>query len=212
MFPSVAAVWVFHFLEWTESLCVARLNLETRRVLQPILLQLTGTAVRRASGVRGHRVAYLSHHFPAFNIVCLWRLSCGYLKEILGTSCAFSKSRHSRTLTSGNLGTRTTYTAYVTALHHSLTRQLADDLETKYVCHRDAPKNDLVDHCAANQTVLSMHFGHVHFDKFKTGRVLKLTWLVSIQADKLDIAHFALQRAAPLINGLLTHLAHHRGS
>jgi len=83
MFPSVAAVWVFHFLEWTESLCVARLNLETRGLLEPILLQLTGTAVRRASGVRGHRVAYLSHHFPAFNIVRLWRLSCGYLKEIL---------------------------------------------------------------------------------------------------------------------------------
>ena len=96
MFPTVAAVWVsvFHFLEWTESLCFARLNFDTRGLLEPILLELTATAVRRASGVRGHRVAYLSEHFPGFNIVRLWRLSCGYLKEILERLAHASVRRH----------------------------------------------------------------------------------------------------------------------
>ena len=39
--------------------------------------------MRRATGVRGHRYALVSLQFPGFNIVRLWRLTAGYLKEIL---------------------------------------------------------------------------------------------------------------------------------
>ena len=115
MFPSLAAVWIFHFLEWTESLVTARLSRGTRGALEPILLQLTERAVRHATGVRGHRQAWESEHFPGFNIVRLWRLSCGYLKEILegrhvghgvGTSFASSKCKLSTTRTTGKLAGR----------------------------------------------------------------------------------------------------------
>ena len=94
MFPSLAAVWIFHFLEWTESLVTARLSRGTRGALEPILLQLTERAVRHATGVRGHRQAWVSEHFPGFNIVRLWRLSCGYLKEILEGLARGSRRRH----------------------------------------------------------------------------------------------------------------------
>ena len=85
---------VFHFLEWTESLLVARLSLVTRGLLEPVLLDLTETAVRHAAGVRGHREVRVSRHFPGFNIVRLWRLTAGYLKEILGDLARCRGGRH----------------------------------------------------------------------------------------------------------------------
>ena len=93
MFPALAAMWIFHFLEWTESLLVARLNLATRGLLEPVLLEMTETAVRHATGVRGHREAWVSRHFPGFNIVRLWRLTGGYLKEILEDRHRFTNQR-----------------------------------------------------------------------------------------------------------------------
>ena len=78
MFPAIVALVVFECLEWTESLVTARLSWTTRTLLEPILLD------RRATGVRGHRYALVSLQFPGlFNIVRLWRLTAGYLKEIL---------------------------------------------------------------------------------------------------------------------------------
>lgn len=94
-------MWVFHFLEWTDSLLVARLNRATRGLLEPVLLQMTETAVRHATGVRGHREAWVSRHFPGFNIVRLWRLTGGYLKfsrawlvaPDVGACCATSRRK-----------------------------------------------------------------------------------------------------------------------
>lgn len=94
MFPSLAAMWIFSCLEWTESLVTARLSRGTRDLLEPVLLQLTETAVRHATGVRGHPRAWVSEHFPGFNIARLWRLSCGYLKEILHGLARGSGRRH----------------------------------------------------------------------------------------------------------------------
>ena len=68
MFPSVAAMWVFQFLEWTESLLVARLNLDTRGLLEPLLLDMRETAISHAA----RREAWLSPVFPPkFKIVRL---------------------------------------------------------------------------------------------------------------------------------------------
>lgn len=83
MFPAIVALVVFEFLEWTESLVTARLSRTTRTLLEPILLDLLETLVRRATGARGHRYALVSLQYPGFNIVRLWRLTAGYLREIL---------------------------------------------------------------------------------------------------------------------------------
>lgn len=77
MFPSVAAMWVFQFLEWTESLLVARLNLDMRGLLKPLLLDMTETAISHAA----QREAWLSPVFPEeFKTVAL---DGRVLKEIL---------------------------------------------------------------------------------------------------------------------------------
>lgn len=52
-------MWVFQFLEWTESLLVARLNLDTRGLLEPLLLDMTETAISHAA----QREAWLSPVF-----------------------------------------------------------------------------------------------------------------------------------------------------
>ena len=83
MFPAIVALVVFECLEWTESVVTARLSWTTPTLLEPILLDRLETLVRRATGVRGHRYALVSLQFPGFNIVRLWRLTAGYLKEIL---------------------------------------------------------------------------------------------------------------------------------
>ena len=61
---------------------MARLSLETRGVLEPILLDVTETAIRQAT------------IFAGFNIVRLWRLTGGYLKQVLELLACHPGSRH----------------------------------------------------------------------------------------------------------------------
>ena len=93
MFPSLAAMWIFRLLEWTESLLVARLSMGTRGVLEPVLLQMSVTALRTASGNHGRPDIFVSTHFPAFNIVRLWRLTGGFLQKALENLARHSRNR-----------------------------------------------------------------------------------------------------------------------
>lgn len=100
MFPAIVASW---------PRVTARLSRTTRNLLEPLLLDLTESAVRRATGVRGHRYASVSLRFPALNIVrrqnvtwshnywlaillliCLdlfvWNKECGFVRLLIGSS------------------------------------------------------------------------------------------------------------------------------
>ena len=93
MFPSLAAMWIFRLLEWAESLLVARLSRGARGVLEPVLLQMSETALRTASGNHGRPDIFVSTHFPAFNIVRLWRLTGGFLQKALENLARHSRNR-----------------------------------------------------------------------------------------------------------------------
>lgn len=102
MFPAIVASWP------RADLVTARLSRTTRNLLEPLLLDLTESAVRRATGVRGHRYASVSLRFPGLNIVrlnvtwsynywlaillliCLdhfvWNKESGFVRWLIGSS------------------------------------------------------------------------------------------------------------------------------
>ena len=83
MFPTAVAMNVFLWLEWVESLVVARASQSTRSVLEPALLLLSQSALRAVARDHGRPQVFVSEHFPAFNVVRLWRLTGGWLKKYL---------------------------------------------------------------------------------------------------------------------------------
>jgi len=83
MFPTAAAMYVFLWLEWVESLVVARASQSTRALLEPTLLRMSQNALRAVASDHGRPQVFVSQHFPAFNVVRLWRLTGGFLKKYL---------------------------------------------------------------------------------------------------------------------------------
>ena len=83
MFPTAAAMYVFLWLEWVESLVVARASQSTRALLEPTLLRMSQNALRAVASDHGRPQVFVTQHFPAFNVVRLWRLTGGFLKKYL---------------------------------------------------------------------------------------------------------------------------------
>ena len=83
MFPAAVAMYVFLWLEWVESMVVARASQSTRSVLEPALLRMSQNALRAVARDHGRPQVFVSEHFPAFNVVRLWRLTGGWLKKYL---------------------------------------------------------------------------------------------------------------------------------
>ena len=83
MFPTAAAMYVFLWLEWVESLVVARASQSARSLLEPALLRMSQNVLRAAGGDHGRPQVFVSQHFPAFNVARLWRLTGGFLKKYL---------------------------------------------------------------------------------------------------------------------------------
>ena len=66
----------------------------TRSTLEPILREMSITALRAASASHGRHEVFVSNHFPAFNIRRLWRLTGGlYLRRVLDGLARRSRNR-----------------------------------------------------------------------------------------------------------------------
>lgn len=69
-FFELNAMWVFQFLDWTESLLRHAWRTD-------------GEGPARSHGRTGKPQTWVLHHFPRFNIRRLWRLSGRFLKQVL---------------------------------------------------------------------------------------------------------------------------------
>ena len=99
-FFELNAMWVFQFLEWTESLPwhawppranfagtdgegPARTHGRTGNRRHDTTAQLYHHNPPPTQLPPRHHEAWVSHHFPGFNIRRLWRLSGSFLKQVL---------------------------------------------------------------------------------------------------------------------------------
>ena len=83
---------------------VARLGRKTRGLLEPVLLQMSQTALRAAGGSHGRPQVFVSNYFPAFNVRRLWRLTGGFLKKLLENLARNSRVECSLTCSSASMG------------------------------------------------------------------------------------------------------------